>query len=295
MKGRGSMDVLVIGESLMDIVETATGTSEHVGGSPSNVALGLGRLGVSVALLTELADDARGRAIVDHLKASRVDVLPESMSATRTSTAVARIGPDGQATYEFDLAWNAREAPAGVRPRIVHTGSVAAFLEPGASTVREILDRTGAMETTFDPNIRPSLIGGRDVALPVFEAVARLSRVVKLSDQDAEWLYPGASADEVIKAILALGPRMVAVTLGADGAIVATATDHVRIPAVHVLAVDTIGAGDTFMASLIHSILETGSRGLDRESLSRIGHHAVHAAAITVSRSGADLPWEHEV
>lgn len=289
------LGVLVIGEALVDVVETDAGRTEHVGGSPANVALGLGRRGVRVGLLTQLADDARGRMIVDHLEASGVDVLASSISAVPTSTAVARIAADGHAEYDFDLTWNDVAPVVDVTPRLVHTGSVAAFLEPGAGSVRNLLRNSRAQEITFDPNVRPALLGSHDAAFPIFEATARMSTVVKLSDEDAAWLYPGASPDRVLEAVLALGPRLSALTLGDDGAVIANAEYGVWIPATDVEAVDTIGAGDTFMASLIHSVLESGSGDLGRAALERIGRNAVSAAAITVSRAGANLPWAHEL
>ncbi|KQZ07193.1 hypothetical protein ASD19_12580 [Microbacterium sp. Root53] len=288
------VEVLVIGEALIDIVESETGTVEHVGGSPANVALGLGRRGVDVALLTQLGDDERGRAITQRLTESGARVLPESTIGHPTSTARARLAADGSAEYEFDIAWDALP-PVALVPRLVHTGSIAAFLEPGASSIRDLLARTGAADVTFDPNIRADLLGAHDEAFAAFEAVSRLSTVVKMSDEDAAWLFPGRAIDEVLGAVLALGPRVVAITQGAAGATLATADDRVHVPPVRVRAVDTIGAGDTFMASLIHSTLARGGTTPDRAALERMGADAVRAAAITVSRAGADLPWANEL
>lgn len=290
-----TLDVVVIGEALIDIVEAAGGVTEHVGGSPANVALGLGRRGIGVALVTQLGRDDRGARIAAHLEESGVVVPRESFAADATSTARARIASDGQASYVFDLAWDPFAVPVDLRPRVLHTGSVAAFLEPGATSVREALGATGAGEVTFDPNIRPALVGEYAAAFPAFEATSRLSTVVKLSDEDAAWLYPGASPDAVVDAILALGPRLVAVTLGGEGAIIATSTERLTIPAEKVVVVDTIGAGDTFMASLIASVAASGSADLDRAALERIGGDAVRSAALTVSRAGADLPWAREL
>lgn len=152
-----------------------------------------------------------------------------------------------------------------------------------------------AAEVTFEPNIRPALLGDRDKTVARYEAVAGAASVVKISDEDASWLYPEHSVDQVVDAVLALGPSLVAVTQGDRGAVIANSTARVEIPPVLVEAVDTIGAGDTFMASLIRSVLEHGSRGLGRRVLERVGHDAVCAAAITVSRAGADLPWESEL
>ncbi|MFG6477309.1 carbohydrate kinase [Microbacterium sp. P06] len=294
MTGTPAYDVVVIGEALVDIVETSAETSEHVGGSPANVALGLGRRGLSVLLVTQLGSDERGERILAHLEDSGVTLAPESFTPRPTSTALARIGPDGQASYVFDLAWNAFALP-GTPTRVLHTGSVAAFLEPGAESVREALRASRAAEVTFDPNIRPALVGAHAPAFRAFEHTARLATVVKLSDEDAAWLYPGASLDAVVDAILALGPRLVAITLGSAGAIVATAMQRLTVPGERVAVVDTIGAGDTFMASLIFSVARLGSAGLSAPALERIGRDAVHAAALTVSRAGADLPWAGEL
>lgn len=291
MTTRGS--VLVIGEALVDIVESTGGASEHAGGSPANVALGLGRRGIDATLLTQFGADPRGAAIEAHLSASRVRTLVERGAAT--STARARIQPDGSAEYAFDIRWEAFgeiDLPAAT---LVHTGSIAAFLEPGGSDVVRLLRETPAPEVTFDPNIRPDLVGEREGVIARFHEIARLSTVVKMSDEDAGWLFPGLAPDAVVDLVLADGVRLAALTMGADGAILATSEDRVRVNSVRVDAVDTIGAGDTFMASLIASVLSTGSAALGRERMKEIGEDAVRSAAITVSRAGADLPWDHEL
>lgn len=287
-------DVLIIGEALIDIVETRTGTTEIVGGSPANVALGLGRRGTRVALLTQIADDQHGRMILNHLEESGVYVLPESLVATRTPTATATIGVDGQAQYTFDLQWETLEHLDDTRPRLIHTGSIGAFMEPGASSVRNLLDASESSEITFDPNIRPALLDRR-AAVPVFEELTRLSTVVKMSDEDADWLYPDVDLNQVIDQVLSLGTRLAVITRGATGAVLATQHDRIHMGAESVTVVDTIGAGDSFMSSLILSILEVGSSDLKKQDLVTMGKAASRVAAITVSRAGADLPWAHEI
>lgn len=287
--------MLVVGEALIDIVDDGAHRSEHVGGSPANVALGLGRRGADVALLTQIARDDRGRRIAEHVAASGVRVRDESWSLERTSTAIARIGADGAATYAFDIVWDALRAPAGIRPRVVHTGSIATTLDPGAATVRDVVAGLGADEVTFDPNIRPALVDDRDVALAHVDAMMRIATTVKFSDEDAAWLFPGDDIDAVLDRILAAGPRLAALTLGADGALLATERDRVRVPPVAVEVVDTIGAGDTFMAAMVHALASRPGRSLAREDLEAIGRDAVRAAAKTVSRAGADLPWAAEL
>jgi fructokinase len=287
-------EVLVVGEALVDIVVTPEGTVAHPGGSPANVALGLGRLGLDVGLLTTLGPDERGRGIERHLRESGVEVLPSSFSATRTSTAVATIGADGSARYEFDVAWDLPGRLEVGSPRLVHTGSIAAFLEPGATAVRGYLASVGAEQVTFDPNIRPALVGSREAAVAAFEEATALATTVKLSDEDAEWLYPGAELDTVLRRVLTLGPRLAVLTLGARGSRLATPSFTIDVPPVRVEVVDTIGAGDTYMASLIASLLASGAE-LTPEVVGGAGRRAARAAALTVSRAGADLPWRHEL
>ncbi|TDN91481.1 PfkB family carbohydrate kinase [Microbacterium sp. BK668] len=290
-----AVDVLVIGEAVVDITSSAGAKTEMPGGGPANVALGLGRRGVDVALLTNLGRDARGSVITRHLERSGVWVLGESFVDDATSTAHAEITADGSARYDFDVRWIGPEARLGVRPRTIHTGSVAAFLTPGDARVLEQLDRLNAEIVTFDPNIRPALIGARDRARARFEDFARRATVVKLSDEDAEYLYPDTGVHEALDAIAALGPRLVALTRGAHGAALAADGHAVEVPGRTVAVVDTIGAGDTFMASLIADYPSMHDGGISAADLRDLGETAVGAAAITVSRAGADLPWSADL
>lgn len=297
---------LIVGEALVDIVERAgsAAPAEFVGGSPANVALGLARLGRPTEFLAALARDERGERIAAHLRASGVTVLDEAWTASRTSTARAVIGPDGSAHYSFDIEW-ALPVPVSVQGySAVHTGSIAAFLEPGSGAVRDLLQEArllGAL-VTFDPNIRQALLPIHSAALALFESTVALSHVVKLSDEDAAWLYPGYTADEVLDAVLDLGADLVVVTAGGDGAAMATRTWRVAVPAVSVDVVDTIGAGDTFMAALIAQLSEVYAAGgraglvmLESEKLAAIGALSARASAITVSRAGANPPTAAEL
>lgn len=199
-------DVLVVGEALTDIVISDETYVEHVGGSPANVALGLGRCGMKSAFLTQIGNDSRGRAIAAHLRASGVDVLTESFTARKTSTAIARIAADGQATYAFNVEWNTLSPIEPVKARVVHTGSIATFLEPGGASVRQLLRQTRAESITFDPNIRPVFLPDHGRALSTFEEMARLCTLLKMSDEDAAWLYPNRSLDAIVDIVLGWGP-----------------------------------------------------------------------------------------
>lgn len=300
-------NVVVIGEALVDVVEGSAGNSEHPGGSPLNVAIGLGRLGVPVSLATSIGDDDRGADITRRLIAAGVDMLPGSVTRTSTSTATARLDESGAASYSFDIHWSLSSHLAIPRARLLHTGSIAAFLEPGATRVAAALVAArGQSIVTFDPNIRPSLLGDPRETRMAFERLVRSCDVVKLSDEDAEWLYPNRSFDAVLDGILALGPSLAVMTCGAAGSVLSTSTGRVRIEGVPVQVVDTIGAGDSFMSALIYKVLnpalDPASPGplwkgsaLTAFDLESIGNFAASCAAVTVSRAGAEPPYLYDV
>lgn len=286
-----TVGVCVAGESLIDIVTDGV-AREVPGGSPANVALGLGRLGVPVEFATWLGDDDRGHRIAAHLRASGVRLVDGTFGAARTSTATVRLRPDGQPTYEFDIEWHLPELRRA--PRWLHVGSIGAFVEPGASTVLESVRRTAAAGGTvsFDPNIRPALLGDPADVRVRFEQFVASADVVKLSDEDAAWLYPGSSPHEVLDRLLSAGVELAVVTTGAAGATLATARERVSVAGQRVDVVDTVGAGDTAMAALIWQLhgRPDALGSLDASALTELGRVSARAAAITVGRRGADLP-----
>jgi fructokinase len=297
------VSVVVIGEALVDIVEQpGKASSTTPGGSPLNVAVGLGRLGHAVELYAGIADDANGAAVLRHIGASGVRLRNERPPA-RTASAVATIQQDRSAHYEFDLAWDLPSVEVSPATRFVHTGSLGAALPPGdAAALRALRAARRHAITTFDPNVRPALMRSHAQQLPLTEQFFAASDVVKLSDEDAEWLYPRWTLDEVAERLLELGVAIVAITRGADGAVLVTGKHRISLSTHVSEVVDTIGAGDTFMAGMIHALSEIVDTArldradpLDAQSLSRVGSFAQSCAAITVSRRGADLPWAREV
>ncbi|MFD0046602.1 carbohydrate kinase [Pseudarthrobacter scleromae] len=291
-----TLDVTVVGEALTDVVTTSHGRVEHPGGSPANVAYGLGRLGVTTGLLTAIAPDARGTAIENHLRSAGVTLLPGSKSLTRTPSATATLAPDGSATYEFDISWDLAATPPAYFPKILHTGSIATFLSPGASAVKALLEQAHRhCMITYDPNIRPALLGSHTEAKAIFEDLVALTDVVKLSDEDAQWLYPRKSLAETAAHILGLGTRLTVITKGAEGSQFTTADTNISIPAVKTTVADTIGAGDSYMSALILGFLTRGAGGFAPAVLEQLGHTAAAAAAITVQRPGANPPTLEEL
>ncbi|MEU5920579.1 carbohydrate kinase [Streptomyces sp. NPDC047141] len=295
------MSFLVIGECVADIVRGADGTERiHPGGSPANVALGLGRLGRDVTLLTQLADDPTGRLIADHLKGAGVRV--ESGGApVRTPSAVVALDARGQATYTFDIAWTLETAglPRAERPGHVHIGSIAAVTAPGAAAVLAEVERLRDGATvSYDPNVRPALMGERAEAVVRVERCVALSDLVKASDEDLAWLYPGEAPETVAARWLALGPALVLVTRGAAGSLARTGRETAVAQAPAVTVADTVGAGDSFMSAVLDTLAGRGREALSAlgaEDLAGLLARAGAAAAVTVSRAGAQPPDRSEL
>ena len=221
--------ILAIGEALIDVVITHEQPDfpvEIPGGSPANVALTLGRLDRPVALATWIGLDERGRLIDFHMYDSGVHVTGASRGASHTSTALARLDESGAASYTFDLEW-APAPPITVPPtaQIIEAGSISAIIEPGASAVLDALTRGREHALVcFDPNARPSIMGEPEAALASLERFIALADVVKVSDEDIEWLTGGACIDEVVERWLGMGPALVVVTRGKHGSLAVTSS-----------------------------------------------------------------------
>jgi fructokinase len=291
--------VIAIGEALIDVVHRTDGRiDETPGGSPANVALTLGRLGDAPRLVATVGQDAHGDQLRAWLAASGVELL--AVDAAYTATATAHLAPDGSAVYEFDIDWILPADLAVGDAGIVHTGSIGSLLLPGADVVRRIVETARATSLiTFDPNIRPALMADRDDTRRRIEALVESADVVKASDEDLAWLYPDRSAQESAAVWRRSGPAVVVVTHGGEGAVAVTGSGVTRVPGRAVQVIDTVGAGDTFMGALLHGLIHAGYtsarsrvrlRAIDSDSIGRILDLAATAAAITVSRRGADPP-----
>lgn len=290
-------EALVIGESLVDVVRDALpgGTpGEYAGGSAANVAVALARLGRAVRFATAYADDARGRMVSARLAAAGVALAGDPHVLDHTSTATATIGPDGSATYEFDIAWRLGPVPDGPAPAVVHVCSLGAVLDPGAAQVRDLVASSRGAWVSYDVNARPAVTGtGPDVVGSV-ERIAALADLVKASDEDLAALYPELDLRAAAEHLRALGPGAVVVTRGAEGA-TWFGEVVVEAPAVTATVVDTIGAGDTFSAGLLDALWDGGPRGLEEGAVRAALAHAARAAAVTVGRPGADPPYRDEL
>lgn len=305
MNGR----TLVIGESLIDVVQYPDGsTQEHVGGSPANVAVGLARLGHDITFATLVGDDERGHKITSHLAGEGISPTDRTVGGRPTSVATSTLDATGAATYSFDLTWEltGRQPVDGLAH--VHTGSIAATLEPGASAVLStIQDARPSATISYDPNVRPSLMLDPHEVRAKIEQIIGLSDVVKASDEDIAWLYEGAPISDVLRLWGRLGPPLTVVTRGVAGALVSLSVvgELTSVDAPTVEVVDTVGAGDSFMAGLLSGLLDAGLLGgveaRERLRSASLGdvlpavERALVCAAITVSRAGANPPRRAEL
>jgi fructokinase len=298
--------VLVVGESLVDIVQTLSGhLHEYAGGSAANVAVALSRLGRPTRLATSFAKDHHGDMIAAHLTDAGVTLACDPGAVDHTSTAQATIGTAGAADYTFDIDWRLLPVAEDEDPLVAHTCSLGAVLLPGADDVLALLGRLRDRSTvTYDVNARPAVTGTGPEVVGRVERMVSVSDLVKASDEDLEALYPRRSHAESAAALLALGPAAIVVTRGPEGALWVDRDGQVAIESRPVQVADTIGAGDTFGAGLVDALWERGRLGaegrtalaaLPRAEVTEVLEHAARAAAVTVSRPGADPPYRHEL
>ena len=286
--------VAVLGEALVDVAPDG----ERPGGSPYNVAIGLARLGQPAAFLGRLATDHYGKLLREHAEQSGVD-LSHTVAADEPSTlATVHLDEAGSAHYEFrvdgtaDFAWTDAELAVLPALDVLHVGSLASWLPPGAGVIDRWLSRRPARFVSYDPNVRPALQpdaqqAGRDVARAL-----RRADLVKASADDVAYLYGTEPIGHVARRWLALGPRLVVITRGGHGPVAFTARERVARPSPEVTVVDTVGAGDAFTAGLLDALLR---RDLQTDDLAAILDEAALVAAITCSRPGADPPWRAEI
>jgi fructokinase len=307
--------VAVAGEALVDLVPAPVGDYFEIapGGSPANVALGLARLGVPARLLARIADDMLGRRIREHLTHNGVQLDHAVHAREQTSLAMVSLDADGSPAYDFringtaDWQWTPAEVAGALEPGAsgpvvaLHSGSLALTTPPGDGVLRDLLVRASETVTiSYDPNCRPMLMGRPEAVLEGVHSLLGVADVVKVSSEDLHWLVPGMTPEQVVDDWLSRGPRVVAVTLGAEGVLAGTSSGlQVRRPGVPVTVIDTVGAGDTFSAALLAGLHGAGLLGaekraalgaLDYSTLDEMLHDAALAAAICCSRRGANPP-----
>jgi fructokinase len=311
------VDVIVVaGEALVDLVAEDDGRFRAVpGGSPANVAVGLARLGVRTHMLARLGTGRFGRIIREHLSRNGVGLDLAVDSSEPATLAVVSLDADGRAAYDFyvdgtaDWGWSPAELPASFPAETIAfcTGSLAVALEPGATVITDLMRRAAAagVSVVLDPNLRPALLGERAAARRRLEAQIAVADVVKVSDEDLAWVAPEESAADVAARWLDLGPKLVVLTRGADGAWAGTLDGaRVDVAAYPIDVVDTVGAGDAFTAGLVDGLRRydlLGGEARDRlgrctdATVQAVVERATLVAGLTCARRGADPPTAAEV
>lgn len=300
--------LLCVGEALIDVVAQGDSSTEHVGGSLLNVACGLARLGHDATIQASFGRDERGELLRAWAEESGAKLAPGTQDAERTPVAYAQLDEQGRATYTFDLEWQLHGLPEAREYQHLHTGSIAATLEPGGSQVVEAVHRHRSAGTvSYDPNVRPALMKLPEAVRDRIEELISLSDLVKASDEDLEWLYGEEPLETTLRRLKTLGPAMVVITRGPQGAVAALSgeAEVLGLEQVAVTVADTVGAGDSFMAGLLSGLVDAGLLG-SREAAGRLAaarwadvqpalYRAVGTSAITVSRNGAYAPDLAEV
>ena len=296
-KGVWMKTVWVAGEALMDLIPRDGGVRvPMVGGGPANTAKAVARLGYLTYFVGGISTDDFGQAIHKELTASGVDLSLAYRGDLPTALAIATIDESGLAKYDFELegtasfAFHSSWLPEG-EPDVIHVGSVATLLEPGADELFTWISRKSA-PLIFDPNVRPSIQSNKDLYRAAVERWIDLATIVKLSEDDLVWLY---GDEEIVVEWLTRGCQLVIVTRGEKGLSAYGDGFTVEMPAEKIDVVDTVGAGDTIGAVIIEGILLGGATGLQGDVLVKVLEKAIRAAGITCSRAGANPPWKAEL
>jgi fructokinase len=309
-KGNNTM-IICAGEALIDMLprdlSDGTGFLPVAGGSVFNTAIALGRLGADVGMVTGLSRDMFGDILLSALVASGVDAAEAVFSDRPTTLAFVTL-VDGQARYAFyDEQTAGRMLQPGDMPPLpemaqaLFVGGISLAVEPCATAYEAMVAHAGDRVVMLDPNIRPDFIADEAIFRARMDRLLARADIVKASDEDLSWLTGHNDLDSGAANLLARGTKIVLITEGPDGARAITARGTVRVPGRPVAVIDTVGAGDTFNAGVLAALQSagqlsrTGIAGLSEDNLRSALELGVRAAAVTVSRAGANPPWDDEL
>jgi fructokinase len=296
--------VWVAGEVLIDLIPEGADRKPVVGGGPANTAKALAKLGIITHFIDGISNDDFGQMAKKELITAGVKLDYVKYSDKPTCLATVSLSKSGLATYEFvientatfDFTSEWLPNPQTDRPSLLHAGTLATVIEPGASVLLEWAQAVAKVAPiVFDPNIRPAVISDRAQYVAQVEQWVAISSAVKVSDDDLKWLYPSLEIKQVVNNWLAKGPSLVVVTYGDKGLTGYQKGEQVSIDAVKVKVADTVGAGDTVGAILVDAIVKDGLENLTGSRLEMMLKRAAKAAAITVSRVGANPPTSEEL
>jgi fructokinase len=294
----------VAGEVLIDLIPAGADRKPIVGGGPANTAKALSKLGVNTQFIDGISTDGYGQMAKDDLVTSGVKLDYVKYSDKPTCLAIVSLSDSGSASYEFvientatfDFTLDWLPNPETDQPSLLHIGTLATAIEPGASALFDWAQYVVKVAPiVFDPNIRPAVISDRELYVKQVEKWVSISSAVKVSDEDIMWLYPSFEIEQVVNSWLTTGPSLIVVTYGDQGLAGYREGEKVNVDAVAVAVADTVGAGDTVGAILVEAIVQDGLSSLSGVRLEMMLKRAAKAAAITVSRTGANPPTLKEI
>ena len=296
--------VWVAGEVLIDLIPEGSERKPIVGGGPANTAKALSKIGIDTQFIDGISTDDYGQMARSELVTSGVKLDYVRYSNKPTCLAIVSLSNSGSASYEFvientatfdfNLDWLPNSQTEC--PSLLHIGTLATAIEPGASVLLEWAQSVAKVAPiVFDPNIRPAVISDREQYVKQAERWVSISSAVKVSDEDIKWLYPSLEIDQVVNNWLTKGPSLIVVTYGDKGLVGYRIDEKVSVDAIKVAVADTVGAGDTVGAILVEAIVQDGLDTLCGVRLEMMLKRAAKAAAITVSRSGANPPTLKEI
>lgn len=298
--------IVVAGEALIDLAPRDHLMAPLPGGSPYNVAVGIARLGSEIAYLGGLSTDGFGQVLAERLRTEGTDLDLVAWTDVPTTLAVVHLDDQARASYGFYIEGTSAASledrhvtglPDGAALH-VSLGAIGLSHVPTGQTLTTLMaDESGRRFVSFDPNVRPSAVGDVDAyAARLDELVGRLT-LVKVSDEDIEFLHPGRDPLEIARGWADAGPALVVVTRGPDGAVgIRPGGATIEIPGERVEVVDTVGAGDAFTAGLLawldqhEALSDNGVRALDDDGVAEALTYARRVAAIVCTRAGADPP-----
>jgi len=296
--------VWVAGEVLIDLIPNGNTSQPIVGGGPANTAKALARVGVDTQFIDGISTDNYGLMIKDELLTSGIKLDYVKYSDKPTCLAKVSLDKKGSASYEFviedtatfDFSQHWLPNPVELKPALLYTGTLATIIEPGASdlfTWAQLVAKSAPI--VFDPNIRAAVESNHKFYLSQVERWVAISSGVKVSKDDLTWLYPSLEIDQIVYHWLTMGVLLVVVTFGDQGLAAYRLGEKIKVDAIKVKVVDTVGAGDTVGAILVEAIVKDGLDSLIGDRLEVVLKRAAKAAAITVSRAGANPPTSEEI
>jgi fructokinase len=296
--------VWVAGEVLIDLIPEGVDRKPVVGGGPANTAMALAKLDIDTQFIDGISSDRYGQMAKNELVSTGVKLDYVKYSDKPTCLAIVSLSESGSATYEFvientatfDFTANWLPKSQAERPALLHIGTLATVIEPGASVLFEWAKSSAKVAPiVFDPNIRSAVIRDRNQYVMQVERWVSISSAIKVSDEDIKWLYPSLEIKQVVNDWLTKGPSLIVVTYGDKGIAGYRKDEKVSVDSIKVKVADTVGAGDTVGAILVEAIVKDGLDSLVGSRLETMLKRAAKAAAITVSRVGANPPTSEEL